>query len=171
PEIGGFLSRYVDMAALQPLIDYVDGIYVKYGAPTELHGNDSRAVSGIKDLAAKNDLTFIPSKIRHIGTDRCREVLTKMRKAIDGKVEAIFEKDVRTIVVDKNKAVGVRLGDGIEICADYIILAPGRASSKWLETEAKRLNLTLLKNPVDIGVRVEVPAPVLEPLTLATYEP
>lgn len=171
PEIGGFLGRYMDMAALQHLIDYVDGIYVKYGAPAELYGNDSRAVSSIKYLAAKNDLTFIPSKIRHIGTDRCREVLTKMRMAIDGKVDTIFEKDVQTIVVDKDKAVGVRLGDGLEIRADYIILAPGRASSKWLETEAKRLKLALLKNPVDIGVRVEVPAPVLEPLTLATYEP
>jgi uncharacterized FAD-dependent dehydrogenase len=171
PEIGGFLTRYIETAALQTLIEYVDDIYVKYGAPAELHGNDGRAVRGIRDLAARNDLTFIPSKIRHIGTDRCREVLTEMRKAIDGKADTIFERDVQRIIVDKKKAVGVRLGDGLEIHADYIILAPGRASSKWLETESKRLKLTLLKNPVDIGVRVEVPAQVLEPLTRVTYEP
>ncbi len=35
----------------------------------------------------------------------------------------------------------------------------------------KRLKLGTINNPVDIGVRVEVPAPVMEPLTRATYEP
>ncbi|MEW6215427.1 MAG: FAD-dependent protein, partial [Nitrospirota bacterium] len=39
------------------------------------------------------------------------------------------------------------------------------------EKEAKRLHLTLLKNPVDIGMRVEIPATVFEPLTRVTYEP
>jgi uncharacterized FAD-dependent dehydrogenase len=33
------------------------------------------------------------------------------------------------------------------------------------------LHLTLLKNPVDIGVRVEVAAEVFEPITKTTYEP
>jgi uncharacterized FAD-dependent dehydrogenase len=164
-EIGGFLARYLDTETLQSLIEYVDDIYVKYGAPEELHGSDSAAVNNIRDLAARNDLTFIPSRIRHIGTDRCKDVLTNMRKAVDGRVDTIFEKNVQKIIVDKKKAIGIRLGDGIEIRADFIILAPGRASSKWLEGESKRLKLTLLKNPVDIGVRVEVPATVLEPLT------
>ncbi len=171
PEIGGFLSRYVDMATLQSLIDYVDDIYVKHGAPDRLYGGDEKEISRIKDIAAKNDLTFVPSKIRHIGTDRCRDVLKRMREAVNGKVSAIFETDVQHIIVEKKKAVGIKLKDGQEIFSDYVILAPGRASSRWLETESRRLKLTLLKNPVDIGVRVEVPAPVLEPLTSITYEP
>lgn len=171
PEIGGFLSRYVDMATLQSLIDYVDDIYVKHGAPDRLYGGDEKEISRIKDIAAKNDLTFVPSKIRHIGTDRCRDVLKRMREAVNGKVSAVFETDVQHILVEKKKAVGIKLKDGQEIFSDYVILAPGRASSRWLETESRRLKLTLLKNPVDIGVRVEVPAPVLEPLTSITYEP
>ena len=171
PEIGGFLSRYLDMGSLRSLIDYVDGIYIKYGAPDELYGTEEKELSKLRDLAAKNDLAFIPSMIRHIGTDKCKEVLKKMREDIDEKVVTLFETDVQRVISEKKKAVGVRLENGKEFFADYIILAPGRASSKWLETEAKRLKLTLLKNPVDIGVRVEVPASVLEPLTKITYEP
>jgi uncharacterized FAD-dependent dehydrogenase len=171
PEIGGFLSRYVDMKTLQSFIDYVDGMYVKYGAPDRLYGGDEKEITRIKDIAAKNDLTFVPSKIRHIGTDRCRDVLKNMRDAVNGKVSAIFETDVQHIIVEKKKAVGIKLKGGQEIFADYVILAPGRASAKWLESESRRLKLTLLKNPVDIGVRVEVPAPVLESLTSITYEP
>jgi len=171
PEIGGFLLRYVDIADLQSLIDYVDRVYVKYGAPNRLYGGDEKETARIKDIAAKNDLAFIPSKIRHIGTDKCKDVLKMMRDAVNGKVSTIFEIDVERILVEKKKAVGVRLKDGQEIFSDYTILAPGRASAKWLESESRRLKLTLLKNPVDIGVRVEVPATVLESLTSITYEP
>lgn len=169
-EIGGFLSRYVDMAALQSLIDYVDSVYVKYGAPKKLYGGDGE-IERIKDIAVKNDLTFVPSKIRHIGTDRCRDVLKSMREAVNERISIIFENDVQRIITEKKRATGIRLKGGQEIYADYVILAPGRASAKWLESEARRLKLTLLKNPVDIGVRVEVPAPVLEPLTRVVYEP
>ncbi len=171
PEIGGFLSRYVDMETLQALIGYVDSIYARFGAPERLYGGDEDEISRIKDLAAKNDLTFVPSRIRHIGTDRCRELLKKMREYVNGKVSLMFETDVKQIITEKKRAVGIRLKSGKEIYSEYVILAPGRASAKWLETESRRLRLTLLKNPVDIGVRVEVPAPVLEPLTSITYEP
>ena len=74
------------------------------------------------------------------------------------------------IVGTGNRARGVRLEDGTEIVADSVILAPGREGSAWLAQEAKRLNLRTTINPVDIGVRVEVPASVLEEITRATYE-
>lgn len=61
--------------------------------------------------------------------------------------------------------------NGDELQSRFLILAPGREGSRWLEEEAKKLGLTLLNNPVDIGVRVEVPASVFEPLTRITYEP
>ena len=94
-----------------------------------------------------------------------------MREAVNGKADTLFETGVQRILTERRKAVGVRLSDGREIHSDFVILAPGRASAKWLEGESRRLRLTLLQNPVDIGVRVELPAPVFEPLTRATYEP
>lgn len=171
PEVGGFLSKYVDSETLNSLIAYVDDVYVKYGAPGEVFGGNDKDVAAIKELAARNDLVFVPSKIRHIGTDRCADVLRTIRKYLNDKISTVFEMEVQNILAENRKAVGVRLKNGHEIFSDYVILAPGRASSQWLETEGKRLSLTLLKNPVDIGVRVEVPAAVLEPLTKITYEP
>ena len=67
--------------------------------------------------------------------------------------------------------VGIRIKDGRSFSSQFLILAPGREGSRWLEKEAKRLRLTLFRNPVDIGLRVEVPASVFEPLTRITYEP
>ena len=77
---------------------------------------------------------------------------------------------VKEIICQDNKVLGVRLGDGKTIEADYLICCPGRTGADWMQTEAKRLGLTGYNNPVDIGVRVEVPAVLMEKLTDKIYE-
>jgi uncharacterized FAD-dependent dehydrogenase len=171
PEVGGFLSRYMDKEEVKTLIHYVDDIYVHYGAPKELFGNRPEEIQELERLASKNNLSLIPSRIRHIGTDRCGPLLKKIKEYINGKVDVLFQTEAGTIMVEKGRYRGIRLKDGTEFLSDRLVLAPGREGSRWLEEESRRLNLTLLKNPVDIGVRVELPAPVFEPLTRATYEP
>lgn len=171
PEVGGFLSRYIDLFTLQSLIEYVDKIYLNFGAPDIIHGADLEAIKEIERLASKNDLILVPSRIRHIGTDRCKDLLKKMRQHLNGKIDMIFESEVVEIVEEEKVVKGVRLKDGREFLANFVIIAPGREGSRWLEGVVKKLGLTLLQNPVDIGVRVEVPASVFEDLTRATYEP
>lgn len=170
PEVGGFLSRYIDLFNLQSLIDYVDGIYLDFGAPQIVHGTDLESIKEIERLASKNDLILVPSRIRHIGTDRCRDLLKRMRQHLNGKIDVIFESEVKDIIEEGRKVKGVCL-DGRDIYSDFVVIAPGREGSRWLEGVVKDLGLTILQNPVDIGVRVEVPASVLEDLTNVTYEP
>ncbi len=171
PEVGGFLQRYMERAEVQSLIDYVDGIYRAHGAPEETFGNDLAEIDRISRLASKNNLEIIPSPIRHIGTDRCLDVLTRMKDAISGRTDIIFKTEAAQLVVEDGSYRGVLLKDGSMIASDFLVLAPGREGSKWLEEEVRRLGLTQLKNPVDLGVRVELPASVLETLTSITYEP
>jgi uncharacterized FAD-dependent dehydrogenase len=171
PDIGGFLSRYIDRNDLRILITYVDETYVHYGAPDEIYGGNEEQIEDISRLADRNGLFFVPSKIRHIGTDRCKSVLKNIKESINGKAEAIFNSEAERVLTEKRKAAGVLLRNGTKLYSDFVVLAPGREGSRWLDKESKRLRLTLLKNPVDIGVRVEVPAEVLEPITRITYEP
>ena len=171
PEIGGFLSRYIDVSKLNLLIEYVDTIYIRYRAPGETYGENTEEIKRIERLASENNLFLIPSRIRHIGTDRCKAVLKKIKKDLNQKVEIIFDSEAERVITRKGKAVGIRIKDGRSFRSQFLILAPGREGSRWLEREAKRLHLTLLRNPVDIGLRVEVPASVFEPLTRITYEP
>ncbi len=171
PEIGGFLSRYIDMIKLNSFIEYVDRIYIRYGAPEETYGENTEEIKRIERLASENNLFFIPSKIRHIGTDRCKAVLKKIKEEINQKVEIIFDSEAERVITRKGKVVGIRIKNGRSFRSQFLILAPGREGSRWLEKEAKRLRLTLFRNPVDIGLRVEVPASVFEPLTRITYEP
>ncbi len=170
-EIGGNLSRYINDADLQELIHYVDNLYIRYGAPDSVYGGDIDKVNSLKDEAERNGLTLIPSKIRHIGTDRCPEVLKRMEAELKPAVDILFSRNVTKILNENGKVTGVETDKGERINAGNVIVAPGREGALWLEKQAKSMGLTLLKNPVDIGVRVEIPAPVLEPMTKIVYEP
>lgn len=171
PEIGGFLSRYVTNDTLVTLLSYVDALYVQHGAPGELYGGDSAEIERLASRAAEQNLELIPSRIRHIGTDRCITVLKNMKDALSGKIDVRFGSEAGKIITRKGKVAGITLKDGTKYYSDFVVLAPGREGSRWLEKEMKRLRLQLLKNPVDIGVRVEVPASVFAPLSRITYEP
>ncbi|MBI4824386.1 MAG: NAD(P)/FAD-dependent oxidoreductase [Nitrospirae bacterium] len=171
PDVGGFLSRYIERDELDSLIRHVDDLYVRFGAPKKIYGGDKEQIRELQSLAAKNDLVFVPSRIRHIGTERCAKLLKAMKRYLNKNVETIFDSDAKQVLVRNKKAEGVKLKNGKELFSDFVILAPGREGAKWLEEETKRLKLTVLQNPVDIGVRVEIPASVFEHLTDIAYEP
>jgi uncharacterized FAD-dependent dehydrogenase len=170
-EIGGNLSRYVSDSILQELILYTDELYQKYGAPLKMFGTDEKKIDEIRTAAGKAGLKLIPSRIRHIGTDRCPELLKNMKADLNSHIDISFSTDVKEILFEKNRVTGVKTENGDTISADFVIVAPGREGSLWLEEQARRMSLSLLKNPVDIGVRVELPASVMEPLTQIVYEP
>lgn len=170
-EIGGFLNRYIDVDTLQSLIAYVDEIYISFGAPEKTYGENGSEIHKISKLASENNLMLVPSRIRHIGTDQCGTVLRNIKESLNNHVEILFSAEAEGILRSKKRAAGVKLKDGTKLYSDYVILAPGREGSRWLEKETKRLSLTILQNPVDIGIRVEIPARVFENLTKITYEP
>ena len=168
--VGGFLTDYIEEDKLETLIDYVDRIFIKYGAPQELHGTDEGEVKRLEEISARNGLRLLPFKIRHLGTDRCFSLLENLRKKLDAYVDFQFNSPASEILRQGDKVLGVKTADGREFLGDFIILAPGRSGSHWLSEESKRLGLSTGNNPVDIGVRVEVPASIMRPITDVMHE-
>lgn len=170
-EIGGFMDRYCSPGQLAELVEYVDETYRAFGAPEELHGSDVEAVARLQREAARLDMKLIPSRYRHLGTEGCGHLLGRLRAHLGEKVTIRCGASVADVLAgDRSTVKGVRMEGGLEIAADYVILAPGREGSAWLARQAERLELHTTINPVDIGVRVEVPASVMEEITRVTYE-
>lgn len=170
-EVGGWLNQYISEKMLDKLINCVDGVYLKYGATEHVYGGDVEKVEEIERKASLAGLKLIRQKIRHMGTERCAQTLRKMRQELNGKVEVKLKKDVKGLIV-KNKTVkGVETVNGEKFFGKYVIVAPGRSGAEWLQAEAQALGLRTLNNPVDVGIRVEVLAPVMEELTSVLYEP
>ncbi|MBI5827136.1 MAG: FAD-dependent oxidoreductase, partial [Deltaproteobacteria bacterium] len=169
-EVGGVLGEYVEASALDGLIAYADAIYLKYGAPREIKGVDRDAVGRIEEAAARAGLRLISFPIRHVGTDRCVDLLRKMRDELEGKAEIRFGAEVTDIMKKDGAVAGVKTADGSVYSSSFVILAPGRAGSSWLREVSREHSLATAVNPVDIGVRVEVPASVLHSVTDVLHE-
>ncbi|HDD69679.1 MAG TPA: NAD(P)/FAD-dependent oxidoreductase [Candidatus Bathyarchaeota archaeon] len=170
-EVGGWLNQYISLEELEKLIDYVDKIYLKFGATRHVYGGDLEKVEEIERKASLAGLKFVRQKIRHMGTEKCSQTLRKMRQALDGKIEFKPKKDVKGLIVKDGAVEGVSTVDGERFFGKYVIVAPGRSGAEWLQSEAQALGLKTLNNPVDVGIRVEVLASVMEELTKALYEP
>ncbi len=171
-EIGGSLEQYLGQDKLEEMIQYVDKIYLQFGAPGHVYGLEHHEeIQEFQRRATLAELKLIPVAIRHLGTGRCQEILQLMYDHLKGKgVEVRTRCFVKSVIVRDGSAQGVVTDDGREIKGKCVILAPGREGAEWLTREASRLGLKTVNNPVDIGVRVEVPAAVMEPLTRVFYE-
>ncbi len=168
-EVGGRLSEVTGKEKAAELIDYVDSLYLRFGAEDKVYGVGEK-VDGLQRRAALAELRLIPVRMRHMGTERSRQVLKAMRQFIASGVDLRLGKAVTKIVVGDGRVKGVETTTGGILGCRYLILAPGREGADWLVKEAERLKLALTSNPVDVGVRVEVPASVLEELTSVLYE-
>lgn len=170
-EYGGILDEYMDKAELLRLIEYVDSVYGKFGGDVrKVYGDDHKdEIRRLQRVSASADLNLIPARIRHLGTDVNLQILTRMREYLDDKVEIRSNTTVEKIVIENGQYVGVEVKGEI-IKSKYLVAAPGREGSEWFVDQAAKLGMGMMTNPVDIGVRVELPAAVMEHITDVVYE-
>ena len=170
PEFGGSLNEYLSLSSLEQLIHYVDEVYLAAGAEDILFGTDTAAIKELQREAAAAGLHLVPAQIRHLGTENCYLVLEKMYRRLEKQVDIATGTEVVAISSSGGQVTGVELASGEQIQADYVICGPGRAGAEWMHSEASRLGLEGTNNPVDIGLRVEVPAVLLEHITSKVHE-
>ncbi len=169
-EIGGQLDNYVDKNKVNNLIKYTDDIYLEFGADKNIYGINKEKIDIIKREASLANLELIPSKIRHLGTEKCLEILKKMYHYLKNKITIQTSIEVKRILINKGKAIGIETTEGEAIRGNFIIATPGRVGSEWLKQQADELNIKISNNPVDLGVRIEVPAITMKRLTDIIYE-
>jgi uncharacterized protein len=172
PEVGGHLADILSENTTRSLIEEVDRTYVHFGATGPIYGLESDEIEHLKTRAALAELKLLMVPIRHMGTERSGNILSAMQEELVRRGVDIFTRtEVESIVADNHGVTGITTSKGEEILGRYIVAAPGREGAAWLTRLAQSLHIPVQPNPVDIGVRVELPASVLEPLTSLVYEP
>lgn len=171
-KVGGNLNEFVEEHFLNQIINYVDQVYQEFGAPQKVYGLENREkVQEFQQKAIFAEMRLMPMVIRHMGTERCQKVLQKMRNyLLTHQVEIHTTKAVETIFTEEDTIKGVITEAGDCFYTRWLVVAPGREGAEWLAKEARRLKIDMVVNPVDIGVRVELPAAIMESLTHSFYE-
>jgi hypothetical protein len=170
PELGGFLGEFLDRETLSQLLRKADEVFVAHGAPNRVFGETSQKVEALGDRARLAGLELVPTRIRHIGTENCAPVLGRLRQTLRGRVEARTGCQVQSLVAENGRIRGVRLADDKVITSRFVVVAPGRSGASWMKEQAESLGLNTKPSPVDIGVRVELPAAILKEITDAMHE-
>ncbi len=172
PVVGGHLADLLGSGEAAALIEEVDQTFVSFGATGPIYGTNDDDIERLEKRAALAGLRLVSFPIRHLGTERSGEILTAMRDELAGRgVEIRTKTSVSKILTENSQVVGVETAKGEVIRGKSVVVAPGREGASWLTGVAQQLNLSLSRNPVDVGVRVELPAEVLAPLTDLVYEP
>ena len=177
-EVGGHRKEYVGHETAREYINKADDIYVKFGASKEVYGKNSPEVDRISYEASKYNIRLIPSPVRHLGTEYAKTVLENRQNYLLNKTNTVFRELTtadQILTDEEGNAKGVTLTtQGVKgtktVYSKHIVVAPGRGGAEWLTKEAGRIGLTTTNNEVDIGVRVECPNSVRDPLTKSLYE-
>ena len=170
PDVGGHLVDYMSREKVEDLIGYSDDLYLKFGATDEVFGTDKAVFREIERQAALAELKLVHSPVRHLGTERSLDVLKAMQDYLDEKITILNNVSAQSLIVECEQVKGIVLDNGETIKAEYTIIAPGREGADWLTKEFDKNKIGFVNNAVDVGVRVELPAPVFEPLTSKLYE-
>ena len=174
-EIGGDLPTLIGASLAQETIDYVDSIYLDFGADTKVEGvSNTAAIKEIRKRAIQAGLKLVDCPIRHLGTERAQDLYLAIEHfLLDHGVELLFGYECSDLILQSGRCLGVRIakdGDGQEILADETVVATGRRGAEWLDRLCEEHSIDHIPGTVDIGVRVEVRNEVMEQVNEVLYE-
>ena len=166
-DVGGNLEEFVSKDEADDLIKKIDNVFLEHGASKKLYKGDSL---GLEKTAASHGIKFIPIPQRHIGSDRLPSVVTSIRNYLESRgVSFLLNAEVKQILCENG--FRIILDDGKEIKTKYVLAATGRSGADWLSSEAERLEIKTKFAPIDIGVRVEIPAVVMDSIVEHVWDP
>lgn len=173
PDIGGDLSEFTgNQEGAWELVDHVDRVFLEYGAKNELSSPPASQIESLKRKAASVGASFIEIKQRHIGSDNSIALISKFKKDLEAKgVDFLLNTYVEDVIIEDGVCIGVLLGDGKKLMSKYTLLAPGRVGCDWVNELVNRHKILYSFSGVDIGVRVEVPSIIMDPVTRVNHDP
>lgn len=163
PKIGGDLTEFMSKEAAWELIYQIQDTFTKLGV--KMAQNDEEGLKRLETEASKAGIKFVKIEQNHIGSDYLPDVIARMRSELEDEGVDIRLKTVaRDLIVEDNMVRSV-VTDKDPIPADAVLLAPGRIGSPWLIDQMNRHGVPMKYNPIDVGVRVEVPNEVMAEVT------
>lgn len=174
-EVGGDLPDLIGHEAVQAAIGEVDGVYLAFGADGRVEGAGPRPeVDGIRLRAIKAGLKLVDCPLRHLGTERARELYARLeRHLVDAGVDLRFRTTCTQVLVNGDACTGVAAEGpegAYELRARHTVVATGRRGADWLERMCREHRIAHGPGPVDIGVRVEVRNEVMRTVNDVLYE-
>ncbi len=174
-EVGGDLPELVGKEMIENLIPYTDGIYLSFGADEHVEGLEQPdRIKDIKRRAIASGLKLVDCPIRHLGTEKAREIYQKLQDhLLESGVDILFHAAALDLLVEDGVCFGAVIQQNNEqhqIRAGRTVVAPGRVGANWLDEQCRKHGVKREAGNVDIGVRVEVRNEIMDEINELLYE-
>lgn len=168
--VGGDFE-FLDPKYLIEKMNEVDEIFSAHGVSGKLYGEDEEKINRFLKEANAAGIEFVPLKQRHVGSDELPKVIQSIENKLREKGVEIYTQKTVVDIDPENKVITTSGGEKFRY--DKLILAVGRSGADWLEKWVKKYRIEVAENSkaIDVGVRVEVPASIMEDITSTIYDP
>ncbi|MEM1638359.1 MAG: FAD-dependent oxidoreductase, partial [Pyrobaculum sp.] len=126
PDVGGDLHELMgDWDKAMDLINYVDKVFVQFGAPDNVYEPQMELIHRLSALAARVNARIIPIRQRHMGTDGARLVVENMTQYLEkAGVAVMYATWALDVEKGQNGLFTVKTTRGV-LNARAVLLAPG----------------------------------------------
>jgi uncharacterized protein len=146
----------------QTYLDYVEKLFTEFGVKAPLTPQNDKKAKNLVKACHKKGIQLYLRKCKHVGSDVLPQVVKNITKKLENQgVEILFNTAINKIIVKNGKVQGVKNNKKI-FTAEKYLLAPGRIGASWLQNQAKKIGIDYSYQKVEIGVRVEFPASIME---------
>ena len=159
PKIGGDLTEFMTSEEAWALNKEIKNHFTELGV--DLAHTDDEALRKLETQASKAGIKFVKIDQNHIGSDYLPDLMDRMQKQLEDQgVEIKLNTEATDLEVDGGRVKAV-INSTDKYHADAVLLCPGRIGSQWLIDQMNKHNVTMRYNPIDVGVRVEIPNEVM----------
>lgn len=146
----------------QTFLDYSEKLFLDYGVTAPNTPENLAEADEIVEQCHQQGIKLYIRRCRHVGSDMLPGVVKNMVDELEKRgVKFICQTKIDQIIAKDKKIISIKSGNQ-NFTADSFLIAPGRIGAIWFQNQAKILGLNYKYQEVEIGVRVEFPATVME---------
>jgi len=171
PDIGMELDELkISRQETEKYIQEIDAKFLELGADEKLHGTDQKEIDKWVTRARRCGAELVACKQRHVGTDESKNLINKYKSQLESlKVKFFLNREVKSIRKKEERFI-LSTSKG-ELRSKFLLVAPGRDGAYWFRKQASRLKVKYSWGPIDVGVRIEMPSDIYDPITDIIYDP
>lgn len=166
------LTEFLPVAEAQQLVDDLEMTFAEFGMTGTTYPTDLRQAEAFRTRATRLGMNLMLVRQKHLGSDRLPGYIERVEQFLQEKdVTILDETDVQRVTYARDSGLSLLTDRHGAIRASYVVLAPGRSGNQWLTSSLQEMGVELEYQPIEVGVRVEVAAEVLEEITSVIYDP
>ncbi len=165
------LTEFMSEDNAVDLINYTEDIFNYFGMDGKVYPSNMKKAEEIRGKARRNGVDLLLIRQKHLGSDKLPGYIAGIVKYLtEHNVEFITGEAAKDFIVVDNVVKGIITESG-NIYSDYVIAAPGRIGADWLAKIIRKFKILTKQRGIEVGVRVEVPSVVTNPITDVIYDP